>query len=84
MREKIYVLINRIYGWLLFVSFFAGILPLIPFMVAIAIGGSAGEAISLFLYKQYYPWVIALASLSVFVGWIGLYVKGVNQKGSKK
>lgn len=74
MREKIYVVLNKLYGFLLTLSFFGGILPVIPFIIAIIIGGSTGEAIALFLYKQYYPWVIALASVSVVVGLIAMYV----------
>ena len=55
------------------VSFFAGLLPLIPFIIAIIIGGETAEAISIFLYKKYYVWVIACASLAVVVGLIAMY-----------
>ena len=75
MREKVYNILNKLYGGILLVSFFAGLLPLIPFVVAIIIGGSTGEAISLFLYNQYYPWVIAAASVAVLIGWIASYLK---------
>jgi len=33
MRKKIYTILNRIYGIMMTVSFFAGILPLIPFIL---------------------------------------------------
>ena len=56
------------------VAFFGGLVPLVPFLIAIIIGGSTGEAIALFLYKEYYPWVIALASVSVIIGLITMYV----------
>ena len=72
--KKICDIINKIYGVLMFSSFFGGFLPLIPFIIAIIIGGSTGEAISIFLYKQYYPWVIALASIAIVVGLIGMYL----------
>ena len=77
MRKKIYGILNKIYGILLTVSFFAGFLPLLPFIVAIIIGGAdggAGEAIALFLKNQYYPWVIALASISVVIGLVAMYI----------
>jgi len=45
------------------------------------IGGAAGEAISLFLYHQYYPWVIAAASAAVLFGLLATYV---NKKGKSK
>ena len=76
MRKKIYTVIHKIYGILMTVSFFAGILPLIPFIVALCIGGQAGNAISVFLYEQYYKWVILGASVAVLIGLVGLYVSG--------
>ena len=92
MRNKIYNIIEKIYGVLMTASFFAGILPIIPFAVAAIIGGETGEAISVFLYKEYYKWVILGASVSVLVGLIGLYVgkaeglsvKSVGKKTEKK
>ena len=36
-------------------------------------GGEGGESLAVFLYKQYYPWVIALASISVLIGLIAMY-----------
>ena len=80
MREKIYGILNKIYGGLMMASFFAGVLPLIPFIVAIIVGGETGEAISVFLYKQYYPWVIMAAASSIFLGWIASYLKKAEQK----
>lgn len=74
MREKIYKILNKIYGIMMTVSFFAGFIPLIPFIIAIIIGGGVGEQISLFLYKQYYPWVIIVGSLSIVIGLIAMYV----------
>lgn len=76
MREKIAKILQKIYGVSLTVSFFAGLLPLFPFIVALIIGGGAegtGEAIANFLYKQYYPWVIALASVAILIGLVSMY-----------
>ena len=77
MRQKIETVLQKIYGTTLMISFFAGLLPLIPFIAAIIIGGGeggTGEAIATWLYKQYYPWVIALASISILIGLISMYV----------
>ena len=74
MRAKIYKALQKLYGILMFVAFFGGFLPVIPFIVAVIIGGSAGESIAVFLYKEYYPWVIALASIAIVVGLIAMYV----------
>lgn len=74
MRQKIYSVLNRIYGIMMTISFFAGILPLIPFVVAIIIGGDVGANISIFLYKQFYPWVIVVGCMAVLVGLVAMYV----------
>lgn len=86
MRQKIYDILNKIYGVVMTVAFFAGFIPLIPFVVAIIIGGPAGEAISLFMYNRVYPWVIALASLSIAIGTVAMYVgkkEGLSVKKMK-
>jgi hypothetical protein len=74
MREKLYKVLNRIYGILMSISFFAGVLPLIPFLFAIIVGGQLGESISVFLHKQYYPWVILIGSIAIVFGLIAMYV----------
>lgn len=74
MREKIYIVMSKIYGVMMSIAFWGGLLPLLPFIVAIIIGGPSGEAIALFLYKQYYPWVIALASIAILFGLIAMYI----------
>ena len=52
MRDKIYKALKTLYGITMTVAFFGGVLPLIPFLLAILIGGPTGQAISVFLYKQ--------------------------------
>ena len=77
MREKIEKILQKICGITLTISFFAGVLPLVPFIIAIIIGGGeggTGEAIANWLYKQYYPWVIALASIAILIGLVAMYV----------
>lgn len=77
MRQKAESILQKTYGILLTISFFAGLLPLFPFIIAIIIGGGeggTGEAIGTWLYKQYYPWVIALASIAILIGLIAMYV----------
>lgn len=73
MRERIYNVLNKIYGVILMVAFFAGIVPILPFIIAIFLGGTTGEAISVFLYEEYYPWIISASAIAVFIGWIALY-----------
>ena len=77
MREKAYEVLKKIYGITMTIAFFGGLLPLFPFIIALIIGGGeggTGEAIGSWLYKEYYPWVIALASIAVLIGLIAMYV----------
>ena len=74
MSRKIYQILNKLYAGMMFVSFFAGFLPVIPFIIALIIGGETGSVIYTFLFSEYYPWVIALGSLSIIVGLVAMYV----------
>lgn len=74
MKDKIYNVLKKLYGITMTVAFFGGVVPLIPFIIAMIIGGETGETISVWLYKQYYPWIIALASIAVIIGLIAMYV----------
>ena len=84
MRERIFKICNTVYGVLMTVSFFGGVLPLIPFIVALIVGGKTGEAISLFLYNDYYPWVILAGSIAVVVGLIAMYIGKLEGLSIKK
>ena len=89
MRQKIFNTLNKIYGILMTASFFGGFLPVIPFVIAVIVGGETGEAIALFLYKQYYPWVILVGSVAIIIGLIAMYIgkiEGLSVKsvGKKK
>ncbi len=84
MREKIFKVANAIYGVLMTVSFFGGVLPLIPFIIALIVGGETGEAIALFLYNDYYPWVILAGSIAVVVGLIAMYIGKLEGLSIKK
>ncbi len=74
MKEKIYNVLNKIYGIAILVSLFAGCLPVIPFIIAIIIGGDFGANMSVFIYKQYYPWVAVLSAFAVIVGIVAMYI----------
>lgn len=74
MREKLYNTLKKVYGIVMTIAFFAGIIPLIPFVVAMIIGGANGEKIAVFLSENVYPVIIVLASIAVLLGWIAMYV----------
>lgn len=74
MRKKLFDILNKIYAVLMTISFFGGVLPLIPFLVALVIGGEVAEKISVFCSEQYYPWVIIIGSIAIVFGLIAMYV----------
>lgn len=84
MRKKIFDFLNKAYGILMSVSFFGGLIPLIPFVFAIIVGGELGETIAVFLHKQYYPWVIMIGSIAIVVGLIAMYVGKLEGLSVKK
>ena len=84
MRKKIYNVFNKTYGILMTISFFGGFIPLIPFIFAIIVGGKLGEDISVFLYKQYYPWVIIIGSIAIIIGLIAMYIGKLEGLSVKK
>jgi len=74
MRKKMFQALEKVYGVLMTISFFGGVLPLIPFLMAMVIGGEVGESIAIFLHKQYYPWVITTGSVAIVIGLIAMYL----------
>lgn len=71
---KLYNILNKIYGITMMASFFLAALPIIPFIVAIIVGGTTAEAISLFISEKFYPVVMVLASFAVIIGLIAMYI----------
>lgn len=84
MREKLFQKLNKIYGIVMSIAFFGGIVPLPFFLAALVIGGSVGENMTVFFYKQFYPWVIALASIAVLIGMVAMYVGKMEGLSVKK
>ncbi len=78
MRKKLYNICNKIYTVLMTISFFGGLLPLFPFIFALIVGGSLAESISVFLYNQYFPWVIIAGSVAIVFGVIGMYIAKIE------
>lgn len=84
MRERLYKILNKVYGLVMSVAFFAGIVPLVPFIIAMIIGGTTGEKIAIFISKQVYPVIISLASIAILIGWVAMYVGKKESLSVKK
>jgi len=74
MRKKIFNVLNKTYGIMMMASFFAGLLPLLPFLFALIVGGPLAEGIAIFLYEKYYPCVIITGSTAIVIGLIAMYI----------
>lgn len=83
MREKLFKVFNKIYGVLMSIAFWGGVLPLVPYLVMICIGGPAAEKVSVFLYSQYYKWICVSASVAVVFGLIGMYIGRIEAFSTK-
>ena len=65
---------------------------MIPFVFALIVGGTLAENISVFLYNQYYLWVIIIGSVALVAGLLAMYigkleglsVKSVSADNNKK
>lgn len=84
MREKLYQILNKAYGVVMSIAFFGGIIPLPFFLAALVIGGSVGESMTVFFYNDFYPWVIALASVAIIIGTIAMYIGKIEGLSVKK
>lgn len=83
MRERLYDILKKLYGITMSIAFWGGLIPLVPFIIAICIGGASAESISLFLSERYYPWVIALASIAIIIGLIAMYIGKLEALSTK-
>ena len=81
--KKLSEILHRLYGFFMSLAFWGGLLPLIPFVLAILLGGSTGESIALFLSEKYYPVVIVLASMAILLGLAGLYTGDPKSRASE-
>ncbi len=73
------MLLNKLFGWGIYICLFAGGLTFFGYLLALLIGGGdggTGQAIAVFLQKQYFPIVIRLASFTVILGLVSMYLSG--------
>lgn len=63
-----------IFGWGVYISVFAGALCFLGFVVALIIGGDTAGTIAVAIKSSCFPLLIKLASVSVGIGLIGMYL----------
>jgi len=93
-RVKLYKTLQNVYGKVMSIAFFAGIVPLPVFIASIIAGPSvpALQTASVWMYKTYYPIFIALGSIAVLIGLVAMYagkkeglsIKSVNNNDPER
>lgn len=82
MREKLFTNLRKVYAVTMSIAFFGGFIP-VPFYIISLFVGPSMEGILVFLQKQYFPYIIALASISVLIGLFAMYagkIEGLSIK----
>lgn len=68
--------LSYIYGVGIAVALFVGAFSFFGYVAAIIIGGDTAAEICHFIYKQLYPIIIYLSSVTVLIGLVKMYVAG--------
>jgi hypothetical protein len=75
-RETAATVLSYIYGVGIAVALFVGALSFFGYVAALIIGGEVAAQICHFIYKQLYPVIIYLSSITVLLGLVKMYVAG--------
>ena len=75
-RKKAANVLAYVYGTGIAIALFVGALSALGYLVAIIIGGETAAEICTFIYKQLYPVIIYLSSVTVLIGLVKMYVAG--------
>ncbi len=75
-RENIAKVLSYIYGIGIAVALFVGAFSFFGYVAALIIGGNTAAEICHFIYKQLYPVIIYLSSVTVLIGLVKMYVAG--------
>ena len=66
----------HIYGLGIYIALFAGALSFVGYIAAIIIGGETATDICRYIYKEIYPIVFQISSISVLIGLVKMYIAG--------
>ena len=74
--KKISRVLKAIFGWGIMICVFAGGITFFGYLAAMIIGGSAAEAICVFIYKTLTPYIIKASTILVLLGLVAMYFGG--------
>lgn len=73
-KQKFIDILNKTFGFCIYVALLAGGLAFFGFLIAIIIGGANGESLAVAINGKYFPLVIRVASIAIGVGLISMYL----------
>ena len=75
-RETTAKVLTYAYATGIAIALFAGALSVFGYIAALIIGGETATEICRFIYKDFYPVIIYLSSVSILIGLVKMYVAG--------
>ena len=76
IRETLAKVLTYVYAVGILLSLFLGAFSALGYIAAIVLGGDTATKICDFIYKDFYPHIVYLASLSIMIGFARMYVAG--------
>ena len=70
MKDKIAHVLQTLFGYGIVISLFVGGLSFFGYLVAIIIGGDTATQICTIIYKNIYPYLVKISTISVLLGLI--------------
>ncbi len=84
MIKKIANILKLVFGYLIMITLFTGGLTFFGFVAALIIGGDVAAVICEVIYKKIFPVLIYIASGSVLLGLVSMYLSGETALTSSK
>ena len=82
--KKIANILKLVFGYLIMITLFTGGLTFFGFVAALIIGGDVAAVICEVIYKKIFPVLIYIASSSVLLGLVSMYLSGETALTSSK
>ena len=82
--KKLSELLRIAFGYSILLCLFAGSLLFLGYVVAMFIGGDTAAEICRVISKEITPWLIKIASVTVLVGILAMYLGGEVALNAKK
>ena len=76
IKERAATILKYIYGIGIFTALFVGAISILGYVAAFCIGGETATTICVFIYKEVYPIIIYVSSVSVLLGLVKMYLSG--------